>query len=254
MATLALCCAAASAAEPLITPPSVVTEALPIPDAPDSGAGVEPMEPMERMEPMTTVQRAPFTGCQKAHAVQRSVPQIRGSLSRWWRYRVIPCLRDSHWGYAEYFHERPFGTLVREPLQVQISNGLARQMVLYRYDFLDGPGLASAQLNARGREQLRKLARMSLDMGFPITIEPTGDDAQMDNARRHAVLSELELQGIVPSPGMVVVAKPRAFGLGGKEAEVMFLNQMEMTQERGLGSLEGSGGQSAAPVAGPGEQ
>ena len=55
-------------------------------------------------------------------------------------------------------------------------------------------------------------------MGVPITIEKTRDNVSLDNARRQAVLGELARLGIAVSPDTVVVGRPRAFDMGGRDA------------------------------------
>ncbi len=43
---------------------------------------------------------------------------------RWkWRTHWKPWLQDTHWGYPEHFHERPFGTLERGYMQTQVLSG-----------------------------------------------------------------------------------------------------------------------------------
>jgi len=221
-----------------MTNPSVVVESPPVPEGaqyteetfrpigPDSGTSAE----------VLIEDDAPLIESEEAHDVYGYHPRFFGLLRRWWLYRAKPHLQATHWGYPEYFHERPFGTLVREHLQRQALNGVTDQLVLYRYDFSDGPGMAAAQLNARGRDQVRKLANMSKETGHPITIERTRDNARMDRARRQAVLRELERQGVAASPEMVVVGTPRAFGMGGDDAIRIYANRMDQTQTQGSGS------------------
>src|SRR5262245_39281358 len=78
---------------------------------------------------------------------------IIGPLHDRWITTTKPHLQASHWGYPEYFEERPFGTYVLQAEQMQVTNGLRDQQVLYEYDF--NPGDRSAKLSPRGEYQLR---------------------------------------------------------------------------------------------------
>lgn len=237
LVTLAVSWACVSAAESPIAAPALVVEAVPVPAADTSAAAVVEDD-------------AWGVEGEERHAVSDCPSGFFGPVRRWWHCRAKPRLQASHWGYAEFFHERPFGTFVHDHLQRQVFQGLANQLVLYRYDFSDGPGLAAAQLNARGRERLRELARMSRETGLPITIERSRGNAGMDQGRRQAVLRELERQAIALSPEMVVVARPRAIGIDGEDAEIMFLNRLEQTRARGLGSVEETANESVESVTG----
>jgi len=237
LAILALGPATAAAAESPAPLSSPVEDALPIPDVND------------RIDTVSEGDSSSID-CDEDCAACCCTPGPLGPLGRWWHYRAKPRLQASHWGYAENFHERPFGTVVREHLQAQVFNGLADQMVLYQYDFSDGPAPAVSQLNPRGRERLRELARMSNEMGLPITIERARNNVVVDHAHRRAVLRELDRQGIRLSPEMVVVAKPRAFGIGGEDAEIMFSNLLEQTRSRGVTGTEGAATETMEPVGG----
>jgi hypothetical protein len=164
-----------------------------------------------------------------------SVGGPMGPLGRLWHHCLKPCLQDSHWGYAEYFCERPFGTLLRAHQQTQIFNGLTDQMVLYHYDFRDGPG-TKTELNYRGLQQLSKLVEVAQQTGLPLVIEKTDNNSSLDKSRRQAVLTKLEQLQIPYASEMVVVAEIPAAGLNGEESSLIYQNLIQQTRDRG-GSL-----------------
>ena len=161
--------------------------------------------------------------------------------------RMAFWLRDSHWGYCEFFSERPFGTLVNAHMQTQAWNGLADQTVLYRYDFVNEQGRDRARLNPRGQQQLKKFANVQRTTGLPLVIEQTLESPGLDDARRQSVLAALGQLGAPVIPELVVVGKPNAFGVSAEEGELIYPNQLLQTQERGrqrisTGSIGGGSG------------
>src|SRR4029453_18853358 len=57
---------------------------------------------------------------------------VRGPLLRLWQYHNRPW-QESHWGYANLFYERPFGSYLRSAVGAQVQNGLSAQMALYHF-------------------------------------------------------------------------------------------------------------------------
>ncbi len=153
------------------------------------------------------------------------------------RGKWIQCLafrlRDSHWGYSEYFCERPFGSFLEAHMQTQIQHGLAQQMVLFRYDFVNQQGREGVELNPRGRQQLTKLAEVHQWTGLPLVIEQSLANPRLDAARRQAVLVALETMGAAIDPRMVQIGKPAAFGVSGEESSLIYPNQLQQTGDRG---------------------
>jgi hypothetical protein len=143
----------------------------------------------------------------------------------------IRAMHDSH--YPGYYQERPFGTYVRAAAIGQIRNGLADQMVLYRYDFRDGS--RAAELSPRGKYQLTKFAMRAFQCGMPILIEETPDTPEVASARRDYVIGALrELDSDFAQPeDLVVVGRPRLPGLNGNEALIIDVNLLQQTQSRG---------------------
>ena len=155
-----------------------------------------------------------------------------------WHTQARPWLQATHWGYAECFCERPFGSYLKCTLHAQVRNGLVSQMVLYEYDF-DHAGDAS-QLNRRGEEQLRKLANLALHLGGLIVVQRSHDHPELDAVRLTRVAEAAARLDLPIEPGMIVLGKSPLIGLQGNEALIIYGNQLQQTRARGLNS----GGQS----------
>lgn len=140
-----------------------------------------------------------------------------------------------HWGYPEYFCERPFGSCNRGVVCKMIANGLRDQMVLYDYDF--GFGDEADQLKERGLLQLQKLAGRFHIAQTPLLIQAS-DDPQLDNKRQAHVMAALSAMGLEMSADMVVVARPRIRGLDGIEGPPIYSNLLEQTRLRGNVGIE----------------
>jgi len=172
---------------------------------------------------------------------------VVGGIYRHYITTTKPHLQASHWGYPEYFEERPFGTDVLQAEQMQIVNGLEDQQVLYNYDFCQGD--RSATLTPRGEYQLRKIVQRMATVSAPIIIQTSIDDPKLDEARRQHVLATLQTAGLPVVPEMVVVDYPPLPGLQGVEGVLIYQNLLGQTQQRGGGfSLGGGDGGGGAPV------
>ncbi len=153
------------------------------------------------------------------------------------RYRYIthykPALQASHWGYPEYFEERPFGSYVLQGEQMQITNGLQDQQVLYHYDFFAGD--RAATLSPRGEYQLKKIIRRMEIASCPIVIQTAIVNPELDEARRESVLEALRAAGVAAVPDMVVIDHPPLPGLAGEEGWSVYGNLLGQTRARGGG-------------------
>ena len=116
------------------------------------------------------------------------------------------------------FEVRRPGSDLYHHMNAQVMNGLAAQMILYRYDFLDEQGNEVVSLSRRGKAQLDKIVKRWETYGSPIVIEPTRHE-QLDQQRRDEVLRQVSEWGIQVEPEMVVVGRPNPAGLAGPEAE-----------------------------------
>ena len=167
-------------------------------------------------------------------------------VGAWWTNQALPHLIDTHWGYPQYFDERPFGTYNNLSTQAQISQGAIDQLVLYQYDFED----YSFQLRPRGYRQLQAIhARMEW-LGQPLIIEETAD-RQLDEQRAAEVVRKLQDIGMAPEIAVdrVRIGAPTAFGLargGGpqrrSEPEMIWRNQLLNTEQQGRTPLGGADG------------
>lgn len=132
-----------------------------------------------------------------------------GPTSRW-NMITKPRLQESHWGYCDQFCRRPFGQAVAGHFHHQIVNGLAQQMMLFEYDFLETAGRPSEQLNDRGLYQLEKIAQRYQQGLGPIVIATSGTRG-LDQARKQWVEGELKKLGVSFAPEHVLVRPaPRA--------------------------------------------
>ncbi len=162
----------------------------------------------------------------------------------WWLCYAKPRLQASHWGYADLFHEPPLGMSVYMPLRTQILSGMSARLVLYRYDFCDDLGENAAELNPHGRRRLEDIFRIAQDCElYPIVIEQTPDNPQLDAARKEHVMNLLQQWAFAVPEDSVVVGRPSALGLHGEEALKIHENLMQHVSS---GSMAGSmGGPSA---------
>ena len=137
--------------------------------------------------------------------------------------------------------EPPFGTSYDATMQAQIAKGEAALMVLHHFDFVPCQGA----LNYRGRLQLQKIARRALHNPFPIIIEASRHDPDLDAARHAAVIAEL---AFVPVPAeRVVIGLSPARGLDGLDAELIHLNLLRLTGG-GIGPAPTGGAGAGIPV------
>jgi hypothetical protein len=140
-----------------------------------------------------------------------------------------------------FYGSEPFGLCVFGALNSQISNGLAAQLVLYRYDFNNPPvksaanSIDAANLNPRGRLQLLKVAELLNRVPMPPVVIEASDDPEIDRARRQSVIVALSEAMGSPIPGeWVVVDRPAANPLSGEEAAIIHDNLLRQTESGGV--------------------
>ena len=150
--------------------------------------------------------------------------------------------------------ERPYGTIVREFCEMQILNGRIRSMTLFKYDFYAGTLGEPANLKARGRRELTRIAQIHGDTGRPIYIETT--NPELDEQRRQTVVSELESLGFPVDLSSVLVAPPAWSDFVGEESELLDQNLLQQTrssaQRVGGRQLGGGGGRGGGGFGGGG--
>ena len=110
-------------------------------------------------------------------------------------------------GLPPVLEKTPAGVLVREHLSLRSVDGLIAQMILYRCDFIQGPGDAAARLNAHGRRRLDEICRVMLCHNlYPLVIESTGN-VDLNRARRNSVLNVLTQSQFAVSQDWVVMGE-----------------------------------------------
>jgi hypothetical protein len=112
---------------------------------------------------------------------------------------------------------------------------MAARMVLYRYDFHDEATEKASQLNSHGRRRLNDILRMAdSHQLYPVIIESTAGDSDLDTARRDHVLEIIGQSTFAVPEDWVVVGEPRAAGISGDEAlgiDQEFLNSVKAGQQ-----------------------
>jgi hypothetical protein len=156
------------------------------------------------------------TSC-AASTGQHGCSLAEGYVSQFWHCDLKPWLQESHWGYCNYFDEKPFGSSLRQAMGIQVAQAAAGQLVLYQYDFLDLESRRPAELNERGREQLVWIAQRLAYAPLPVTVEHTPGHPHVDLARRAHVVHLLQHQG-VPVTERSVIIRPVRHGLLKDEA------------------------------------
>jgi hypothetical protein len=131
-------------------------------------------------------------------------------------------LQEKFLGFPEEFVRPPLGAALYNNNNVQVANGIAARMTLYRYDFVEG----TDQLTLRGRDQLAKIQAQLPSTFFPIIIERTPNNPELEASRRLAVVTELS-QGSFPVPAeRVLIGAPSSLGLRGVDGELIYQNQL----------------------------
>ncbi len=138
---------------------------------------------------------------------------------RWRAQREVhhASLQSKMWGYPEQFDAPPLGHFEKSHFRTMVANGEIAQMVLYRYDFVDGHEF----LNLHGRDQLVKIANAVSTIHAPIIIERTPERPELVELRRLAVLNILVQNGVPVAPERIVIGVPIPNGLSGVEAALL---------------------------------
>ena len=170
-------------------------------------------------------------------------------MKRWWLTEAKPRLQESHWGYADQFEVRPFGSYAVAHLDKQIVNGAIARLALYHYDFGDVTLRDPTKLNSRGRKRLGKLAEMMVQNNLhPLIIQGSPGKPGLDMARLAHVLDlTAGLESPLPAD-WIVVGEPIPPPLSGEEATIVQENLLRQTQSGGAtlsgteSSIQGSSG------------
>jgi hypothetical protein len=133
------------------------------------------------------------------------------------------------WGYPAEFQAPPLGATVHAHFRTMVANGEAAAMVLYNCDFVDGRDV----LNQHGRDRLTRIAAAMCANEFPLIIERTPEVPALADARRAAVLNVLAMNNIPVPPERVVIGPRIAYGLAGREAELLYGQQLQSLRIQG---------------------
>lgn len=145
-------------------------------------------------------------------------PLTRGSL-----------LHPANWPDA------PLGDSVALHAETQIANAAAPRMVLHDYDFVPG----AAELNDRGKDRVLRVAALLPHNQLPVVVERLSYAPGLAEARRGTVLAALAATAGSVAPERVVVGPPVSASYQGPEAELIYLNQLRLTES--AGTVPGTG-------------
>jgi hypothetical protein len=132
-------------------------------------------------------------------------------------------------GYPEEYAPRPLGAALYDQNRAMVANGAAAKLVLFDFDFEPG----KAYLRPRGRDQLARMTAQLAASPYPLIIERTLDDPPLADARRAAVLAELAAGPLPISPDRVLIGMPRPYGMSGNDADIIYANGLNRTQQYG---------------------
>jgi len=127
---------------------------------------------------------------------------------------------------------QPVGTHLRQLDATQIRKADADHFVIYQYEW-DRTGKS---LSRSGKRHVEGLASRFGDGSCPVLIEPQGD-AELDEARRQAVIVTLAAKGIEDADQRVLVDYPDAEALYGQTAPLIAYGYL-----RSSASMMGGGG------------
>lgn len=193
--------------------------------------------PLPPAEPAAAEPAVPATASLSDSAVCVECAPSGGILSRWYR-RHVARAQEKYWGYPEEFEDAPLGLMVNSHIATSVASGYAARMVLYQYDFYPG----TDQLKPRGKQQVKKIASWLPLNQFPVFVEPSGQTARLDEARRQAVWRELADAPYEIPLERVIIGYGASRGLGGLEAQAVDRNRLSQTTARGAAGGVGGGG------------
>ena len=182
-------------------------------------------------------QTSPTSGLIPPYAYNRACTPQRQHRQQGIYGRFKQRCQAKYWGYPEEFCEPPLGTMLMGYQMTQIANGQAARMALYQYDFLP----ESDQLNSRGKVQLSRLAMWLTTNDFPVFVEPTSGNSELDELRRQRVWLELSTMCLSIPSERVQTGTPNVRGLDADDALLIDRNRLNLTETRGAsGGIGGS--------------
>ena len=130
--------------------------------------------------------------------------------------------------WRQDFSAPPLGATIAAHFRTQVSNGAAANMTFYDFDFESD----SAQLNYRGMDRVSHVANLLAMNDFFVVIERIPQNPGLAEARRAAVVRELQGMGNVGA--RVVIGQPLAYPLTGVEAAIINDNFQLQTNQLGF--------------------
>ena len=154
--------------------------------------------------------------------------------------------------WRERLFSPPLGSSLREHLVRHRVRGRAARAILYGYDFQPD----SAELNQRGREQVRKIADWVTESGIQVVVEHTPSSPELALVRQRVVIAQLQKLGVNNASDTVIVGRPLIRGLLATEireqAELQRQNSANRsTQSSGYTIGFGAGGSASGSGSGP---
>ena len=199
-------------------------------------AETEAVQPLSAPEQISEPMSPAFGQIQRSCTSRTYSPQCQPrQQGRFGRFKQR--CQAKYWGYPEEFCEPPLGTMLMGYQMTQIANGQAARMALYQYDFLPG----SEELNSRGQVQLAMMATWMTTNDFPIFVEPTLRNPELDELRRQTVWVELCGTNLSIPSERVRIGRPNVRGLDASDALLINRNRLDQTATRGAsGGVGGS--------------
>ena len=112
---------------------------------------------------------------------------------------------------------------------------------LYEYDFVPG----TAEMKPRGREHLARISEWLPQTPGEISVEPTREGVELDQARREAVYQELAALPCGVALVNIRTGRRRHPGLDADSGHLIFQNRMQQTKSRGNSGQAGAASPSA---------
>lgn len=222
LAALGTCGSIAHAQEPALVPPAPAVDGT----VPETTAPIYSPVPEHAFgtgvcDGVVRYSSAAISGCQDDtyHGCECRPQGLDGC---WRRFKA----KQQHkwWGYADEFEEMPFGTYSQGILAKQVAKGQQARLALYHFDFVRN----SPRLSPRGRARIAQLLPLLQNNYGALIIEEVPAKAQLNMARRDAVLAELTRLWPEAYPELVSVGRPKAAGLSGVDA--ILINQALMNR------------------------
>lgn len=144
-------------------------------------------------------------------------------------------VRSGTYGCTEIPNEvcaPPLGSTINAYFDSHVFNGEKARLMLYHYDFNNGPLQDQSQLNAAGRKKIASLKNLLTSSGHPLMVQRVENDIALSQARQSHVTGVLQSEfGL--SGTQVIVRDSDSGGINGMEAIDLDLSRQQMTRALG---------------------